>query len=128
MTDFVQETLKRAGPNGVVLFSKTYCPYCENAKDDLSSVGIAPIVVELDQRPDGQTIQEALLRMTGQRTVPSAWVDGVHIGGSGDVYRHVQDGFFNDRKKIFSARKHAEHSGIQRCGAHDGAPCIYLGD
>ncbi|KAL3927466.1 MAG: hypothetical protein SGBAC_013077 [Bacillariaceae sp.] len=129
MTDFIQNTLKSAGPNGVVVFSKTYCPYCVNAKDDLSSIGIAPIIVELDVRPDGEKIQAALQQMTGQRTVPSAWVNGVHIGGSGDVYRHVhQGGLFHDRKKVFAARKHAEHSGIKHCGAHDGAPCIYLGD
>ena len=130
MTEFIQNTLKSAGPNGVVVFSKTWCPYCVNAKDDLSSIGVAPIVVELDKRPDGEVIQAALLRMTGQRTVPSAWANGVHIGGSSDVFRHVhhQGGLFRDRKKIFAARKYAEHSGIQHCGAENGAPCIYLGD
>ncbi|CAJ1959541.1 unnamed protein product [Cylindrotheca closterium] len=129
MTEFIQNILKSAGPNGVVVFSKTYCPYCANAKDDLSSIGIAPIIVELDRRSDGEDIQAALLRMTGQRTVPSAWVNGVHIGGSSDVYHHVhQGGLFRNRKQIFAARKYAEHSGIQHCGAENGTPCIYLGD
>ncbi|CAJ1959544.1 unnamed protein product [Cylindrotheca closterium] len=106
MADFIKNTLRSAGPDGVVVFSKTWCPYCANAKDDLSSIGIAPIVVELDMRSDGEDVQAALLRMTGQRTVPSVWVDGMHIGGSSDVYHHVrQGGLFRDRKNDIAAGK-----------------------
>ena len=92
MTDFIQKTLQVAGPNGIVIFSKSYCPYCMRAKSDVASIGVSPLAVELDQRQDGGEIQRALMQMTGQRTVPSVWVAGRHIGGSDDVRRLVQSG------------------------------------
>eukprot|EP00980_Cylindrotheca_fusiformis_P021090 scaffold8090_cov82-Cylindrotheca_fusiformis.AAC.3 len=94
MTDIVQDTVRSAGPDGVVLFTKSYCPYCNRAKDDLRNAGIVPIIMELDQRQDGQEIQTALMQMTGQRTVPSAWVRGQHIGGSDDVHHGIENGLF----------------------------------
>jgi glutaredoxin 3 len=39
-------------------------------------------VLELDQRPDGAAIQQALLELTGQRTVPNVFVRGKHLGGN----------------------------------------------
>lgn len=39
-------------------------------------------MVELDTRDDGADIQGALLDKTGQRTVPSVFIKGEHIGGN----------------------------------------------
>ena len=100
MTDLVQKTLQAAGPNGVVIFSKSYCPYCMRAKSDLASTGVSPVVVELDQRTDGGEIQRALLQMTGQRTVPSVWVAEKFIGGSDDTRRLVQSGEFQSMMAV----------------------------
>ena len=38
-------------------------------------------MIELNERDDGAAIQAELLAMTGQRTVPSVWIDGSHLGG-----------------------------------------------
>jgi glutaredoxin 3 len=63
-----------------VIFSKTYCPYCDLAKNNLSAEGGKYEVIELDQRDDGSAIQAALAQLTGRRTVPNgeamylAWV------------------------------------------------------
>lgn len=54
----------------VAVFSKTYCPYCTKAKDALSSFKLNPDVyhvVELDERSDGQDIQDYLHSITGGR-------------------------------------------------------------
>lgn len=123
MTDFIKTTLDAAGPDGVVLFSKSYCPYCVRAKTDLKNIGISPVAVELDQRKDGREIQVALLQMTGQRTVPSAWLRGKHIGGSDDVQSGVAAGLFNEVPKT-RAKEYAEKAGVKPCGAQDGAPCL----
>ena len=48
--------------------------------------------VELDERDDGQDIQDALAEMTGQRTVPSVFVKGTHVGGNDDTQRGLRDG------------------------------------
>lgn len=69
----------------VAVFSKTYCPYCTKAKRALQSVGAKAVVIELDERPDGDAIQAELARMTGARTVPRVFVNGKCIGGGDDT-------------------------------------------
>ena len=36
--------------NKVMVFSKSYCPYCKMAKDALNSTGVKYELVELDER------------------------------------------------------------------------------
>ena len=44
--------------NRVVVFSKSYCPYCKLAKDVLMNAGVSqPYLVELDLREDSNDIQ-----------------------------------------------------------------------
>ncbi|KAJ6314667.1 hypothetical protein OIU78_018195 [Salix suchowensis] len=67
--------------NSVVVFSKTFCPYCTKVKQLLNQLGAKYIAVELDTEKDGNEIQSALLEWTGQRTVPNVFIGGNHIGG-----------------------------------------------
>lgn len=54
----------------VVVFSKSYCPYCTKAKDVLSKYNIDDIVIiELENRDDCDEIQDYLLKLTGARSV-----------------------------------------------------------
>lgn len=54
----------------VVMFSKSFCPHCKKAKQALKDVGLNDYaVIELDQRDDGDAIQDALLKVTGGRSV-----------------------------------------------------------
>ncbi|CAI0547400.1 unnamed protein product, partial [Linum tenue] len=62
-------------------FSKTYCGYCTRVKKLLTQLGAAFKVIELDKESDGDEIQGALLKWTGQRTVPNVFIGGKHIGG-----------------------------------------------
>ncbi len=56
--------------NLVVIFSKTYCPYCRKAKTALQAAGLDKYTVhELDERQDGDNILDVLRDMTGARTV-----------------------------------------------------------
>lgn len=67
------------------MFSKSYCPYCNRAKDLISSLNIEASkvgVIELDKENDGPAIQNYLLEKTGQRTVPNIFIKGKHLGGS----------------------------------------------
>ena len=41
---------------------------------------------------DGGDIQDALLQKTGQKTVPSVFVNGVHIGGCDKTFEANQSG------------------------------------
>jgi glutaredoxin 3 len=71
--------------NPVMVFSKSYCPYCNNAKRILDEQKAKYKAIELNQEDDGDTIQDALKKMTGQRTVPNIFIGGVHIGGNSDL-------------------------------------------
>ena len=56
--------------NLVVVFSKTYCPYCRKAKNAFQAAGLDKYTVhELDKRNDGEIIQDVLKDITGARTV-----------------------------------------------------------
>ncbi|KIY69767.1 glutaredoxin [Cylindrobasidium torrendii FP15055 ss-10] len=77
---FVEESIEG---NKIVVFSKSYCPYCKRAKallkDNYPSEEF--LVYELDERDDGSDIQAYLAEKTGQRTVPNIFVGQNHVGG-----------------------------------------------
>lgn len=91
---------KYLNEHDVVVFSKTYCPYCTKAKTALKAVGAKFEAVELDERADGNAIQQvchlvfcsalliclqALAELTGRRTVPNVFVHKRSIGGGDDT-------------------------------------------
>ena len=49
-------------------------------------------IIELDSRPDGNEIQQALAVKTGQRTVPNVFVGQSHVGGNDDVQAAYRSG------------------------------------
>lgn len=49
-------------------------------------------VDELDQLPDGKEMQDELAKMTGQRTVPSIFIGGVHVGGNDSLIHAKEKG------------------------------------
>lgn len=61
---FIFSTI-RAHP--VVIFSKTYCPYCRAVKKIFAEEypQVTPFVVELDEREDGGRVQDAMQRLYG---------------------------------------------------------------
>ncbi|KAL9618030.1 MAG: hypothetical protein Q9160_007219 [Pyrenula sp. 1 TL-2023] len=71
--------------NAVVVFSKSYCPYCKASKALLSEKGAKYYLMELDQVDDGAAIQDALEEITSQRSVPNIFINQKHIGGNSDL-------------------------------------------
>ncbi|KAK3328074.1 thioredoxin-like protein [Cercophora scortea] len=78
--------------NAVMVFSKSYCPYCNNTKRILDGLKAKYGLYELNQEKDGDAIQAALLKMTGQRTVPNVFIGKEHIGGNSDLETVVREG------------------------------------
>ncbi|KAI9896816.1 hypothetical protein N3K66_007838 [Trichothecium roseum] len=78
--------------NAVVVFSKTYCPYCASTKRKLKSMGVNYALIELDQESDGSAMQNALEDLTGQRTVPNVFIGQKHIGGNSEVQALASSG------------------------------------
>ncbi|KAJ7351879.1 hypothetical protein OS493_034785 [Desmophyllum pertusum] len=82
---FVNDQVKSSK---VVVFSKTHCPYCTMAKSALKDAGLKQsdyLLIELDERDDGSAIQDALVKITGARTVPRVFINGKFVGGGSEV-------------------------------------------
>ncbi|XP_071699708.1 glutaredoxin-C4 [Rutidosis leptorrhynchoides] len=87
--DFVKKTISS---HSIVIFSKSYCPYCKRAKGVFKELNKKPYVVELDEREDGWKIQDALSEIVGRRTVPQVFINGKHLGGSDDTVEAYESG------------------------------------
>uniref|UniRef100_A0A3Q7J0B0 Glutaredoxin domain-containing protein n=1 Tax=Solanum lycopersicum TaxID=4081 RepID=A0A3Q7J0B0_SOLLC len=98
---FVKKTISS---HSIVIFSKSYCPYCKKAKAVFRELNQKPHVVELDEREllsklcffllldDGWNIQDAISEIVGRRTVPQVFINGKHIGGSDDTIEAYENG------------------------------------
>jgi glutaredoxin 3 len=82
ITDFVNA-------HKIVVFSASYCPWCRRAKDLLNARGAKYVVVELDN-PKNTEVRDALIKMTGRKTVPNIFIDGQNIGGFEDLEKHYK--------------------------------------
>jgi len=84
---------KEVAANDVVIFSKSFCPFCKATKELFADeLKIDASVFEINTMDDGVAIQDALLELTGQKTVPSVWIKGEHIGGNDDTQKANKDG------------------------------------
>lgn len=72
-----------------LVFSKLDCPYCFCTKEFFESKGIRFKSIEIDREPEYQAELEA---MTGQKTVPSIWINGKFIGGNSDLMKKYSNG------------------------------------
>ncbi|CDS10348.1 hypothetical protein LRAMOSA03024 [Lichtheimia ramosa] len=103
----IKELVKKSiADNSVMVFSKSYCPYCTGAKDLFEDLDVKYKALELDTHQDGPEIQKALAEMTGQKTVPNVFINSKHIGGYSDldsVYRSGKlESLFKDAGIKFS--------------------------
>ena len=69
----------------VLIFSKSYCPYCADVKQVFKAANADYKVVELDQVSNGSAVQSQLAQITGQRTVPNVIIGDKHVGGCDDT-------------------------------------------
>jgi glutaredoxin 3 len=90
--NFVDEKI---GTHKVAVFSKSYCPFCHKAKAALESFKYKPnefYWIEIEDRKDCQEIQDYLLKITGERTVPRVFINGRFFGGGNETERAYLDG------------------------------------
>lgn len=76
----------------VLIFSKTFCPYCHSAKSNIHRAGAEitnfspPKIFELDTMgSQGRAIQSYLAKLTGRRTVPNVFIGGQSVGGGNEI-------------------------------------------
>lgn len=73
----------------VVIYTTSYCPYCDAAKEFLDSKGVK--YEEIDVTND-EAVREKIAALSGRQTVPQIFVDGVSIGGYEDLVRFYRSG------------------------------------
>lgn len=76
----------------VMMFSKSYCPFCNKIKNLFKELNIEYHALELDLIENGSEIQAALAEKSGQKTVPNTYINGEHLGGADDTFKANSDG------------------------------------
>ena len=77
------------------MFSKTWCPFCVNAKTILQKKFGQISVLELDKIADENKrneLEKALIKKVGSTSVPQIFVNGEKIGGYDDLMAATKDG------------------------------------
>jgi len=105
--------------NNVVIFSKSFCPFCTKVKDLFNSLHIQYEVLELDQRADGAAIQAYLIETTGQKTVPMTFIKGNRLGGCDDTLKAHAEGRLLDMVASSSDNKGVSGNAIPELDSYD---------
>ena len=66
-----------------MVFSKSYCPYCTKAKDVLKKYNLSADdyeVMEIDNDPNAEEIQDYLRSLTGARSVSTCTIAPHRVG------------------------------------------------
>jgi glutaredoxin 3 len=67
----------------VVMYSKSWCPYCEAARALLQHKGVAVQEIDVEAQPEQR---EAMIARSGQYTVPQIFIGERHVGGSDELH------------------------------------------
>ncbi|KAL2622090.1 hypothetical protein R1flu_002295 [Riccia fluitans] len=92
----VWDSLERvASENAVVMFSISSCCVCHVVKKLFSSLGVAPLIYELDQESPGPQIALALQRLAGtsSQALPAIFIGKKYIGGLEELISAHISGF-----------------------------------
>lgn len=84
-SNLMELVLKKNEENAVTVWSKSWCPYCNQVKALFDKLEVEYLAVELDAFQEEGEIQNALTELTSQRTVPNVFVGGQHVGGCDDT-------------------------------------------
>jgi glutaredoxin 3 len=72
------------------MYTTQVCPYCIRAKMLLKQRGVDDIEeIRVDLDPVGR---QAMIQITGRRTVPQIFIGDTHVGGCDDLFELDQRG------------------------------------
>jgi glutaredoxin 3 len=69
---------------GIVMYSKSWCPYCRMAKRLLAAKGQKWEEIDIEEQPERR---REMVERSGRTTVPQIWIDDEHIGGFDELSR-----------------------------------------
>ncbi len=74
-------------PGKVLVFTKEYCPYCENAKEFLDEKGVIYEIIRADKLGITNEQKEQFMALTGGKTFPRIFVGQQSIGGFSELMK-----------------------------------------
>jgi glutaredoxin 3 len=66
----------------VVMYTTSWCPYCERARRLLTAKGATFSEVDVESAPEKRAEMQS---RSGRRTVPQIFIGDRHVGGSDDL-------------------------------------------
>ncbi|EPS64180.1 hypothetical protein M569_10600 [Genlisea aurea] len=76
---------KMVAEKPVVVFSKSSCCISHTIRSLLSDFGVNPTVYELDEMARGREVEQALMRIGCNPSVPAVFIGGKFVGGATEV-------------------------------------------
>ena len=70
------------GAPTVVMYSTSWCPYCERARRLLKAKGASFSEIDVESAPEKRAEMQS---RSGRRTVPQIFIGEHHVGGSDDL-------------------------------------------
>jgi glutaredoxin 3 len=77
----------------VIIYTKSYCPYCVKAKSLLDLKGAQYQEINAEE---GNHFEEMLKKSNGMKTVPQIFIGDLHVGGCDDLYALDKQGKLDD--------------------------------
>ena len=74
----------------VEIYTRTYCSYCQWAKELLNRKGIAFKEISVDGDREARAAMTA--RANGKQTVPQIFIGDTHVGGCDELYALEETG------------------------------------
>jgi glutaredoxin 3 len=73
----------------VVMYSTSWCPYCERARRLLASKHVTVQEIDIESAPEKRSEMQ---QRSGRRSVPQIFIGDHHVGGSDDLHALEQAG------------------------------------
>lgn len=80
----------------VLIYTKSYCPYCDRAKALLNDKGVQFEEIFLDDKPEEY---DTLKKRTGMMTVPQIFINDQLVGGYTDLAALDREGKLDEMLK-----------------------------
>jgi len=77
------ESLKSSHP--VLIFSKSHCPFCLEAKRTFAALGVPVAVIEKNANTEGARVHALAKKQTKHSTVPLIFINGEYVGGCDEL-------------------------------------------
>ncbi|GMP91272.1 hypothetical protein CsSME_00042037 [Camellia sinensis var. sinensis] len=100
----MEKVTRLTSENGVVVFSKSTCCLCYAVNILFQELGVAPVVYEIDQDPEGREMEKAIMRLGCNAPVPAVFISGKLIGSTNEVMSLHLSGSLIPLLKPYQAR------------------------